>query len=70
MQVRVTVPLDEAEFQALADIALSECRNPKAQLVWLIRQEAQKRGLLLNAEQSTQSVAPVGGIRNATVGAR
>lgn len=46
MQTRITLSLNEDEHNALSSLAREECRNPRAQLLFLLRQEARKRGLL------------------------
>lgn len=43
---KVWVELPPAEYEALMNIARSEYRHPRLQLRVLIREEAQRRGLL------------------------
>lgn len=44
--LRLTVPIDERENEALVQIARQEYRTPGAQLRHLLREEARRRGLL------------------------
>lgn len=43
---KVTLVLPESEFRAVYALANRELRTPNDQIVWLIRQEAARRGLL------------------------
>ena len=43
---RITVPVTTAEREALVKMAESECRDPREQLRYLLRREAQERGLI------------------------
>jgi hypothetical protein len=43
---RVVVPLSADERGALIRIAEVECRDPREQLRFLLREEAQRRGLI------------------------
>ncbi len=45
---RITVPVTTAERDALVKIAEVECRDPREQLRYLLREEAQRRGLIGN----------------------
>lgn len=47
MFARLTVTLAEDERVALQRMAEDECRYPREQLRFLLREEAQKRGLLV-----------------------
>lgn len=47
----ITVTLGDAERVALAQMAAEDERYPKQQINWLIRQEAQRRGLLTGAKK-------------------
>jgi hypothetical protein len=51
MTLRVNIPLDAAESSALLHMAREECRHPRDQLRYLLRAEAERRGLILS-EQS------------------
>ncbi len=56
--VRVSVPLDDAEANALINMAEEECRHPREQLRFLLRTEATRRGILSstpNVEGSIQT---------------
>ena len=44
---RITVPLPQKEYSALLELAIAELRNPPNQLRHILRQELQRRGLLL-----------------------
>lgn len=46
MVARLTIVLNEDEQVALCEMAEEECRLPREQLRFWIRQEAQRRGLL------------------------
>ena len=43
---RIVVPLSSDERGALVKIAQIECRDPREQLRYLLREEAQRRGLM------------------------
>ena len=43
---RITVPVTTAEREALVKIAEAECRDPREQLRFFLREEAQRRGLI------------------------
>jgi hypothetical protein len=43
---RVNVPLDTSELTALVRMAETDCRHPREQMRYLLREEAYKRGLL------------------------
>ncbi len=45
---RITVPLTTADRTVLLSIAEIECRDPREHLRYLLRQDAQERGLLNN----------------------
>ncbi len=45
---RITVPLTTDDRIALLDIAEIECRDPREHLRYLLRRDAQERGLLSN----------------------
>jgi len=55
--VRVTVPLDDAEATALISMAEAECRHPREQMRFLLRMEAARRGILPVAETQYMQVA-------------
>ena len=58
---RVTSYLDESEAKALLKMAEGECRDPGAQLRWLLIQEAVHRGLLApQANDKTESQIATG----------
>ncbi len=48
---RVNVPLDDRELTALVRMAEAECRHPREQMRYLLREEACRRGLLSNEQQ-------------------
>ena len=50
---RITVPLDQAELEALVRMADEACRPPRLQLRHILREEATRRGLLSPDTQST-----------------
>ncbi len=43
---RISVPFDEQEVVALIAMATNDCRDPRDQIRFLVRQEARQRGLL------------------------
>ena len=45
-QARITVPLTTTDRTVLLDIAEMECRDPREHLRYLLRRDAQERGLL------------------------
>jgi hypothetical protein len=44
--LRISVTLERSELNALVDMAAADCRHPREQARYLIRQEAARRGLL------------------------
>lgn len=50
---RVVVPLDSDEFRVLVSMAASACRPPREHLRFLLREEAQRRGLLHRQESAS-----------------
>ncbi len=59
---RVKVPLDQAEIEALVNMADEECRHPDEQLRFLLRSEARRRGLLdCRTPESELSEEEIGG---------
>lgn len=44
---RISVPLDEREIEALTKMAEADCRQPREQLRYLLRQAARHRGLFI-----------------------
>jgi len=50
MFVRTYVPMTESEFDLLQTMSEADMRYPKEQLRFLIRQEAERRGLLSNVK--------------------
>ena len=70
MEMRLYLKLNMTEYQALAAMAQAELREDREQLRYLLREEAQRRGLLIEASAptaqgvhtaSTQSRAMAGG---------
>lgn len=45
---RVTLTLEQSEYSALLEMAMQELRNPSDQARFIIREEAQQRGLIDN----------------------
>jgi hypothetical protein len=50
---RINVPMDNQEFTALLSMAKADCRHPREQLRYLLREAAQARGLLPQSNEST-----------------
>ncbi len=48
---RITVPLNGSEAAALLEMAELDCRTPHDQIRYLLRKNAQERGLLIRTEQ-------------------
>jgi len=48
---RITVPLDVSEAAALWEMAELDCRTPHDQIRYLLRKNAQERGLVLRSGQ-------------------
>ena len=42
---RITVPLSDKERDVLAQMASQELRDPRAQIKWILREEAERRGI-------------------------
>ena len=55
---RVSVPLDPSELSALVRMAEADCRHPREQLRFLLRQAAQARGLLPPQSETTHERGP------------
>jgi hypothetical protein len=53
---QITIPLTTQERRSLFRIAESECRDPGEQLRFLLRREAQERGLLANSGLKSKAV--------------
>lgn len=51
---RISVVLEGLEVTALVRMAEADCRQPREQLRFLLREEAQKRGLSLSRGSSQQ----------------
>ena len=51
---RLTISLSTDEHEALLRMAQAECRHPRDQLRFLLREEACKRGLLASDEPSEE----------------
>ena len=51
---RVNVPLDTCELTALVLMAKTDCRHPREQMRYLLREEAYRRGLLSLEQQVNQ----------------
>jgi hypothetical protein len=52
MEMRLYLKLDIAEYRALAAMAKAELRDDREQLRYLLREEAQRRGLLVDSSSS------------------
>ena len=52
--LRINVPLAMRELEALIEMAQSECRHPREQMHYLLREEARRRGLLSEEQQLKQ----------------
>jgi len=52
MEMRLYLKLDMAEYRALAAMAKAELRDDREQLRYLLREEAQRRGLLTDSSSS------------------
>ena len=55
---RITVPLSDEERSALAQMASQEMRDPRAQIRWILREEAERRGILPPALIKASEVQP------------
>ena len=53
----INVPLTELELNALVTMAQVSCRAPREQLRFLLRRQAQRRGLLPDVAQKNPLVA-------------
>lgn len=59
--IRIKVPLQPAERDALRELGRMERRRTEAQAAWLIRQELERRGLLQCVQEAGE---PAGEARN------
>lgn len=57
--VRLQITLERDEAKKLAEWAESELRQPRDQLRYLLRQELERRGLLLEREHKAQRAGEV-----------
>ncbi len=61
-EMRLNIMLNSDELQVLAKMAVAECRPPKEQLRYILRQEATRRGLLpessIKSERQTDESNP------------
>ena len=55
---RITVPLSDEECRALAQMASQELRDPRAQIKWILREEAERRGIWPAAPIKVSEVQP------------
>jgi hypothetical protein len=55
---RISVPLDKSEFAALLDMATSDCRHPREQMRYILREEAKRRGLLPIESDTSPGLEP------------
>jgi hypothetical protein len=55
LTIRINVPLDRSEATALIRMAEDDCRQPREQLRYLLREAARLRGLLPTAPTSGTS---------------
>ncbi len=44
--LRINVPLERGELQALISMSKIDCRHPREQMRYILREEAHRRGLL------------------------
>lgn len=42
---RITIPLSDKEREALAQMATEALRDPRDQIKWILREEAERRGI-------------------------
>ena len=61
---RVTITFAEEEYVMLEIMANDDLRLPRDQLRWLVREAAQSRGLLSQAEETSE---PSGKVERATL---
>lgn len=52
---RISVPLSTDEREALIRIAEVECRDPRDQMRYMLREEGQRRGLISGDEQKEKA---------------
>ena len=55
---RITVPLSDKEREVLAQMASQELRDPRAQIKWILREEAERRGIWPPAPIKVSEVQP------------
>lgn len=55
---KVTITITPEEKAALIDLAQAELRDPREQLRWLLKEAAERRGILPPAPLKTSEVQP------------
>lgn len=60
MMARVTVCLEESERAVLQQMSELDCRPPRDQIRYLVREEANRRGLFNSNERETKNLAVPG----------
>lgn len=56
---RLSLTLEQPEYDALLRVSLKELRDPESQIRHILREELERRGLLKSAnEQADEEVAP------------
>jgi hypothetical protein len=56
MVIRLKLTLEQDEYSALLESALADLRNPSDQARFILRQELEKRGLLISKKSSSSHV--------------
>ncbi len=54
MQRRITISLNQTEYSTLSLLAKGDYRSPRAQLLFLLHQEAHNRGLPMSTEDNQE----------------
>lgn len=61
---RISVPLDNSELAALLDMARIDCRHPREQMRFILREEAKRRGLMpANGSGAPAPAQPVAAVK-------
>ena len=60
--VRISVSLSQPELAALVQMAQTDCRHPREQLRYMLREVAKQRGLLRLGDQTDDEATDVQGV--------
>jgi hypothetical protein len=63
--IRLTIYLSRDDYRILSEMARSELRKPRSQLIFLVRQEAIRRGMYGEQTEKDSEVSKAGHGRSA-----